>query len=271
MIEPRTLAFVHAHPDDEAVFTAGASRWYADRGHRIVLITCTNGRLGVDDQWLGGNDPAHHSDWVREIRASELVAASRLVGVSRAVGLGYDDSGLSGWPQNHELGSFVNADVDAVARTLASVFDEEHVDVVITYDENGYYGHPDHIHANRVTQRAIESSRTVQRLFYPVTPTQVLQNFVPAARARGVYLPLWVIDAGEGASNDEVDVTIDARTLAPMKQAAIAAHASQVDNADLTTMASDLFEQLFGCEYYQMAWSRDGSRPPTHDLLGGLR
>lgn len=267
--DPR-LIFVHAHPDDEAVFTAGTSRFYADRGVRNILVTCTNGRLGVDDQWLAGSDPAHHTDWVREVRAGELVRAAKLVGIHRAIGLGYDDSGLTGWPQNSEPSSFVNADTDAVATTLAAIMDEERPTVAVTYDERGYYGHPDHIKAHQVTMLAAARSQTVERVYFPVTPASVLATFVPAARARRVYLPLWVVDAGEGTPDELVDVTIDARDLAPVKQAAIAAHASQVDNADLTTMAEDLFQMLFGREFYILGWSRSDIPSAPDDLFGGL-
>ncbi len=104
-----------------------------------------------------------------------------------------------------------------------------------------------------------------------MTPKSVLDDFVPAATARGVYLPVWVIDAGDGIADDDVDVTIDATALATIKQASIAAHASQVDNADLTTMDTDLFQLLFGKEFYVLGWSRDDLPLSTTDLFGGLQ
>ncbi len=265
-----TLLFVHAHPDDEALFTAGTSLHYAAEGYRVVLVTCTNGRLGIDDQWLGGDDPSHHSDWVRRTRASELVASTQLIGVDRTVNLGYDDSGLPGWPQNVERTSFVNANVEAAARVLAAIMDEENARVIVTYDENGYYGHPDHIRANVVTRRAMELSTSAERLFYPVTPRSVLDEFIPAATERKVFLPLWVNDAGDGYADEHVDVTIDARRDAAVKQASIRAHASQVDNADLTSMDADLFEMLFGKEFYVLAYEKNGMRVRGDDLFAGL-
>jgi LmbE family N-acetylglucosaminyl deacetylase len=270
MHSPGTLLFVHAHPDDEALFTAGTSRLYADRGYRVVLVTCTNGRLGIDDQWLAGCDAGHHTEWVRATRAAELATSAQLVGVDRLVCLGYDDSGLAGWPQNDEPGSFINADPGAVARTLANLFDEEAATVVVTYDENGYYGHPDHVMAHAVTRRALALAEAPQRLFYPVTPRSVLGEFVPAAQARGVHLPIWVHDAGEGLADEFVDVTVDARALGSLKQAAIGAHGSQVDNADLVTMAPELFELLLGREYYQLGWARGNQPLDPDDLFGGL-
>ena len=263
-----TLAFVHAHPDDEAIFSAGTIAHYVQGGQRTLLITCTDGRGGLDDRAAAGNSPRHHSDWTRTTRAGELATSVAMLGVERHVTLGYRDSGLSGWPMNEHRDAFIHCDLDAVARTVAAIFDEEEVVVAVTYDENGYYGHPDHIRAHEVTRRALELCSTVQRLYYPVTPKRVLDAFVPAATESGVSLPLWVLDAGEGVSDEFVSVTIDATEFSALKQRAIAAHQSQVDNADLVTMDEELFRLLFGHEYYALGWSR-GSIPGTPDVLCG--
>ena len=271
MARSGALSFVHAHPDDEALFTAGTIRHYVDLGVRTLLVTCTDGRLGLDDQFLAGSDSNHHSDLTKITRAAELAQSVGLLAVARHVTLGYGDSGLTGWPQNADPSSFVNASVESVARTVAALFDEEQVRVAVTYDENGYYGHPDHIHAHLITRRAVELSATVERLYYPVTPRSVLDAFVPAAQERGVFLPLWVRDAGQGIADDAVDVTIDARAWAEVKRSSIAAHASQVDNADLVTMDEDLFRLLFGREYFVLGWSREISTGTPDDLFGGLQ
>jgi LmbE family N-acetylglucosaminyl deacetylase len=95
---------------------------------------------------------------------------------------------MAGWAANDEPGAFWRADVDAVASVLASLVDEERAETVITYDERGYYGHPDHVMAHRVTaRRAVEISRCAQRLWFPVTATAVLETFrTQAAAAAGV-------------------------------------------------------------------------------------
>jgi LmbE family N-acetylglucosaminyl deacetylase len=183
--------------------------------------------------------------------------------------LGYDDSGLPEWAQNSRTGAFVNVDVDAVARTLAALFDEVGASVAVTYDENGFYGHPDHIAANVVTRRAVALSSSVERLYYPVAPSRVLEEFIPLARERGVYMPVWVT-RGVGVADDVVTTTMDVADHAGLKQRAIATHASQVDNADLVTMDEELFTLLFGVEYYQRAWSRSPTSGDEHDLFGGL-
>ena len=261
---------VHAHPDDEALFTAGASLHYAALGYRVVLVTCTNGQLGFDDQGRPGPDPAHNLTVTRSLRAGELQRAADLAGFGRSVSLGFDDSGLIGWPQNANPEAFMNCDVDATARTLAALFDEVKATVVLTYDENGFYGHPDHIMANVVTRRALEMASTVERLYYPVVPQSVLASFVPEAQATGVFLPQWVLEANYGIADELVATTIDVTRFAERKQACIAAHSSQIDNADLVTMDPRLFTLLFGTEFYQRAWSRSAPSGDATDLFGGL-
>ncbi len=265
-----TVAFIHAHPDDEALFSGGTIARYSNEGRRTLLVTCTDGRGGLDDRAAAGNSPRHHSDWTRVTRAGELAQSVVTLQVSRHVTLGYRDSGMSGWPMSEHPDAFVNCDAEAVARSLAALLDEEAAAVVVTYDENGYYGHPDHIRAHEVTRRAVQLSSSVQRLFYPVTPAAVLRQFIPAARAAAVSLPLWVLDAGEGVANDEIDATIDASAFTAIKQRSIAAHASQVDNADLVTMDDELFRLLFGHEYYVLGWSREPTLGSLDDLCGGL-
>jgi LmbE family N-acetylglucosaminyl deacetylase len=265
-----SLVCVHAHPDDEALFTAGITAHYGDLGYRVVLVTCTNGQLGLDDHARPGSDPAHDVEVTRATRAAELQRAAIVAGFSRVVTLGYDDSGMTGWPQNDSPEAFMNADVGCVARTLASVMDEEDASVIVTYDENGFYGHPDHVMANVVTRAALELAVSPVRLYYPVAPKAVLEEFVAGARENGVYLPAWILNAEHSVSDDLVTTTMDVRTYARRKHRAIATHASQVDNADLVTMDEDLFTLLFGIEYYQRAWSRDVTSGDETDLFGGL-
>ena len=270
MREVPTLVCVHAHPDDEALFTAGVSSHYAALGYRVILVTCTNGESGLDPRGRPGNDPEHDFEATRVLRASELQRAAALVGYERVISLGYQDSGMKGWPQNANPKAFVNVDGDACARTLSAIFDEVHATVVVTYDERGFYGHPDHVTANVVTRRGAARSATTQRLYYPVVPRSVLSRFVPAALAQGVSLPAWVSEAGAGTDDAAVTTTMDVARYGARKQIAIATHASQRDNADLVTMDADLFSLLFGTEYYQRAWARTISSNDETDLFGGL-
>ena len=196
--------------------------------------------------------------------------AARLVGCERLVNRGFDDSGMAGWPQNGADNAFANCDVEGTARVLASLLDDVGASVVLTYDENGFYGHPDHVMANRVTRRAVELASAPERLYYPIVPQSVLRDFVPDAHELEIFLPAWVLDAGIGVADELVATTLDVTEYVDVKQSAIAAHASQIDNADLVSMDRALFLTLFGTEYYQRAWSRHAAVGDATDLFGGL-
>jgi LmbE family N-acetylglucosaminyl deacetylase len=270
MSSPATLVCVHAHPDDEAFFGAGASAHYAALGHRVVLITCTSGQLGYDAQGRSGDQEGHDTFQTTATRASELQRSAQILGIARVVTLGYGDSGMMGWPQNKNPNAFINANVDAVARTIASILDEEDARVVVTYDENGFYGHPDHIQANVVTRRAIELSSSVERLYYSVVPAGIMTSLVAQAKEQGLSMPAWVLDASVFVSDDVVATTLDARDYVAVKHDAMAAHATQEDNEDLVEMNEELFSLLFSTEYYQRAWSRHDAHGDETDLMGGL-
>lgn len=265
MPEPTTL-FVHAHPDDEAIFSAATLRRLADAGRRAVLVTCTNGRLGFDPGQRPGNHPDHDRDLTERVRAGELAASARLCGVDRLITLGFNDSGLPGWPRRDP--TFTDAPIEVVARTLAAIIDEVGATTVVTYDPTGYYGHPDHVHAHQVARRAVDLAPSVDRLYYPIAGPGQLERFRDRARARGVRLPGWVTAEGAGGPALPVDRTVDGRAVAGTKRAALAAHASQIDNADLVTLDEELFALLFGWEFYSLGWARPDAA--STDPLGDL-
>ena len=268
----RTLLCVHAHPDDESLFTGGTSALYAARGVRTVLVTCTRGQLGFDDQGREGSHRAHDAVVTAATRARELAEAATVLGFDRQVTLGFKDSGMAGWASNDDPDAFVNADLEASARALAALIDEEDAQVVLTYDEHGFYGHPDHVAAHRVTRRAVELSARARRLFYPVVPRGVLEQFIARARESGVYLPPWILEAVAETPDDAVAAVIDVTATAAIKHRAIAAHASQLDNADLVAMDEQSFALLFGREYYRLGWERrTSSLACGDDLFKGLQ
>ncbi len=270
MTSTRTLVAVHAHPDDEAFFGAGATAHYAALGYRVVLVTCTNGRLGFDLDGREGVEVGHDHLETRAVRAAELQRAAALLGVTRVVTLGFEDSGMRDWPTIDDPGAFVNADVEAVSGTLAALFDEVGASVVVTYDESGFYGHPDHVRAHGLTRRAVERSRTVQRLYYPVVPAGILSRVTEGAAALGLTLPAWVLEADLTVDDASVATTLDVSEWSALKQRAMATHASQIDNGDLVHMDERLFRLMFGVEYYQRGWSRGPVDGDATDLFGGL-
>jgi LmbE family N-acetylglucosaminyl deacetylase len=265
-----TLVCVHAHPDDEAFFGGGASAHYAALGHRVVLITCTSGQLGFDGARRSGDQLGHDARQTKVTRAGELQESATILGIARVVNLGYDDSGMKGWPENDAPNAFANKDVDAVARTIASIMDEEHAAVVVTYDESGFYGHPDHVKANEVTRAAVALSSSVERLYYSVVPEGVITSLVAGATELGLSMPSWVTDAGTHVDDDLVSTTLDVSEYVKIKHDSMAAHGTQIDNEDLVEMNAELFSLLFSTEYYQRAWNRHQTRDDRNDLMGGL-
>ncbi len=265
-----TLAFVHAHPDDEAFFGGGAAAHYAALGHRVILITCTVGQLGFDAKGLAGNAKDHDDLQTTMTRAGELQHSAAILGFSRLVNLGYRDSGMMGWPENENPNAFWNVDPDAAARTIASIFDEENVRVVVTYDEKGFYGHPDHIQANVVSRKAVALSSSVERLYYSVVPKGNIKRLIADAETLHLSLPAFVLDAGVHVDDDLIATTLDVSSYIRVKHDSMAAHASQIDNEDLVEMHDALFSLLFSTEYYQRAWSRHETSWRPVDLMGGL-
>jgi LmbE family N-acetylglucosaminyl deacetylase len=265
-----TLVCVHAHPDDEAFFGAGATAHYASLGHRVVLITCTNGALGFDPSGHVGNAKNHDRVATTSTRAGELQRSAATLGFARQIMLGYEDSGMMGWDENTNPDAFMNADGEAVARTIATILDEESAAVVVTYDERGFYGHPDHVQANVVTRRAVALSTSVERLYYSVVPEGILTSLIEGAERIGLALPAFVLDAGVHVKDDVVATTLDVSSLVKVKHDAMAAHASQIDNEELVEMNDELFALLFSTEYFQRAWARHDHGGDATDLLGGL-
>lgn len=266
-----TMLCVHAHPDDEALFTAGIQAHYARRGIRQVLVTCTLGDLGFDPEGRGFDEPDYDAAAVIETRAAELAESCRILGIDRAIQLGYHDSGMDGWATNASPGAFINQDRDEVARRIAQIIEEEQPQVVVTYGPDGFYGHPDHVATNDVTMRAIAQSTGVEKVYYVALGKSVLAGFIDLARGAGLVLPEWLDDGLiPGVDDDEVGATIDCTDVVAQKHRALAAHRSQHDNADLVALPDDLFAAVFGTESYVRAVDTTGAPLPETDLFSGV-
>jgi len=147
----RVLVCFHAHPDDEVITTGGVMRLAADAGHRVVLVTATDGALGeVPDGLLAAGER------LVDRRRRELQASARALGVHRLEMLGYPDSGMAGTPDNARAEAFCNVDVEVAASALAQVLVQEGADVLTVYDPHGNYGHPDHVQVHVVGVRAAQ-------------------------------------------------------------------------------------------------------------------
>ena len=205
MPEPKLL-LVHAHPDDETIATGGTMARYAAEGVQVTLVTCTRGEEGeivAEDLREVGTGKA-----LGDLRTDELAAAMRVLGVTDHRFLGpYEDSGMMGTPPNEKAPAFWNADLEEAAAHLIRIVDEVQPHVVVTYDEHGGYGHPDHIQAHRVTRLALAGATwRVPKLYYPVMPSRLVETPPTAAIDIASHLERKLIALAE----HRTQVTVDA-------------------------------------------------------------
>lgn len=274
------MVFLHAHPDDEAIFTGATMRLLADRGWRVVLVVATRGEAGA---------PVRHTDELGAHRSDETLAAAELLGVETVCFLDYLDSGLDA--SLAPPGAFACADTDdAAARVVELVRPLVERDgqppVVVTYDDHGIYGHPDHVQVHRVGRAAAAAlgtptvyDATVDREYLHFVETHLVEE-----AGRSVSVPLGPLDAGEtaatlhrgtegdlglaatavGVPSVLVDTTVDGRSVIEVKRAAMLAHASQIPpHSSALALGPQAFVEVYGYEWF----CRSGP-PSVLDELG---
>jgi LmbE family N-acetylglucosaminyl deacetylase len=258
-----TLVVFHAHPDDEAIATGGAMARAASEGHRVVLVIGTRGELGeVAEGFL---EPGEE---LGQRRVKETHAAAEILGVARVEFLPYVDSGMMGWPQNDRPGSFWQADVDEAAAMVASILQEERADVFTAYDENGVYGHPDHIQVHRVGLRAGELAGTRKVYMNTVDRDRVLR-MMSEAPPEDLPGDLDIENFQLGVSSDRITTRLDVRRFIDRKRQAMAAHASQISETSwFLSMPLEVFTEAFGEEHYILCGAPAGTSET--DLFEGL-
>ncbi|MFI5281510.1 MAG: PIG-L family deacetylase [Candidatus Dormibacterales bacterium] len=264
-----TLLLVHAHPDDEAISSGGVMMKAKADGHRVVLVTATRGEVGE----IYNMDEAAARPRLGEIRTKELETAAAILGVDRMVVLGYRDSGMVGTADNADPKSFHQAARAEAAEKVAAVIREERPDVVITYAEDGVYGHPDHIKAHHVTNAALDlvaaEGSPVRKLYYTAIPRSMMEAFMQQmpeeAQRQNENMRI------AGTPDELVTTRVDASDYVDRKRAAFAAHVSQNDpNSWFATMADQIYRLAFGTEYFQLARGKPGSELPETDVFAGI-
>ena len=265
---------VHAHPDDEAIGTGGILAKYAAEGVRTVLVTCTNGELGDGPGGVKPGDPSHDEGAVVALRRRELEESCRVLGVAHLEMLGYHDSGMEGWPQNDAPDAFWHTPLEVAAHRVADLMRAYRPQVVVTYDEHGFYGHPDHIQANRVTRAAIDECGIPSKLYYTALPRSRLQGFRDVLAEQGIEAP--DVEEAEqdpefGTPDELITTAIDCGAVADRKYKSLAAHASQGENIFFLQMGVELFSSLMGNEYFVRVADSTDAPVPEDDLFAGLR
>jgi LmbE family N-acetylglucosaminyl deacetylase len=276
-----TLMAVHAHPDDEATGTGGVLARYSAEGVRTVLVTCTDGRCGDAPGGIKPGEPGHDVDAVVALRRAELEASCAILGLDHLELLGYADSGMDGWPQNDAPGSFWSTPVETAAERLADLIRQYRPDVVVTYDENGFYGHPDHIQAHRITMAAVELTDVPAKVYWTTMPHTTMFKLMALMREQGADLPDDVTGDGTpadgepqppfGLPDDEITTWVDTRAFSRTKLDAMAAHSSQSDNVMFLNLGLETFTEYMGVETFSRVKGPTDSARPETDLFAGLR
>ncbi|MEV0262806.1 PIG-L family deacetylase [Streptomyces sp. NPDC050617] len=272
---PLTLMAVHAHPDDEATSTGGVLAQYAAEGVRTVLVTCTDGRCGDGPGGVKPGDAGHDPEAVAVMRRRELQESCDVLKISDLETLDYADSGMMGWPSNDAPGSFWQTPVEEGAARLAELMERYRPDVVVTYDENGFYGHPDHIQANRITMAALEMTELTPKVYWTTMPHSAMQRFGELMREFGDMPepdPAELAALAEiGLPDDEITTWVDTAAFSGQKFDSLAAHASQGENIFFLKMGKERFGELMGMETYVRVKDTTGAPLPESDLFAGLR
>ena len=291
----RRLLLVHAHPDDETITTGVTMAKYAAQGVHVTLVTCTLGEEGevlVPDLVHLAAD-AH--DALGEHRIGELAAAMEALGVEDFRFLGgpgrYRDSGMMGLPTNDRPDCFWRADLDEAASHLVEVVREVRPQVVVTYDENGGYGHPDHIQAHRVAMRAVELAADpaygqgpvwqVAKVYWTALPVSWWRQSLRSLREAGDTTTFEGLDPdGElpfGTPDEKVTAVVDARDLVDAKLAAMRAHATQITvDGPFFALSNNLGNEVWGREAFSLVLGEPGpveerdADGREQDLFAGL-
>ncbi|MGH9115787.1 MAG: PIG-L family deacetylase [Acidimicrobiales bacterium] len=265
---------VHAHPDDEAIGTGGILARYSAEGIRTILVTCTDGACGDGPGGVKPGQPGHDRGAVAAARQVELANSCRVLGVSDHESLGYPDSGMMGWPDNDAPGSFWTTPVDEPASKLADLMHLHRPQVVVTYNPNGFYGHPDHIQTHRATMAAAEATGVPDKVYWTAVPKSYMADLGRRMRDLGLASPA----GGEerpredwGTPDEEVTTWVDVSAFADRKYDSISAHASQSDNIFFLQMGRSTFAEVMGSETFVRVLDRTGATVPENDLFAGLR
>ncbi|MGY3679983.1 N-acetyl-1-D-myo-inositol-2-amino-2-deoxy-alpha-D-glucopyranoside deacetylase [Streptomyces sp. TE33382] len=288
----RRLLLVHAHPDDESINNGATMARYAAEGAHVTLVTCTLGEEGEVIPPALAHLAADRDDTLGTHRIGELTAAMRELRVSDHRFLGgpgrFRDSGMMGAGQNHRPGAFWDTAVDDAAAPLVEVIREVRPQVLVTYDPDGGYGHPDHIQAHRVAMRAAElaadpaygtgtaAPHTIAKIYWNRVPRPVAEAGFERLRATApdAFAGIAAVEDVPGVVEDaRITTEIDGSAYAEAKTAALRAHATQIAvEGPFFALSNGLGQPVFTTEYYELVHGVPGAGGEARetDLFAGL-
>lgn len=289
----KRLLLVHAHPDDECIGTGATMAKYASEGVAVTLVTCTLGEEGEVLLPELTHLASDKDDALGAHRQGELAAAMTILGIADSRLLGgpgrFRDSGMIGTPANDRPECFWRTDLLVPATELVSVIREVRPQVVVTYDDFGGYGHPDHIQAHRVTHYAVALAESqtfrqdlgiawsVGKLYWTAFPRSVIRAGIEAMRARGIDDDFTRMDPDEvpfACDDDLVTTEVVAPAFLAQKMDALRAHGTQVSGEDsFLAFADTVGGEALGTEYFRLARGTAHVPPDAEredDLFAGV-
>ena len=258
----KRLLLVHAHPDDETINNGVTMAKYAKDGAQVTLVTCTRGEEGEVLVTELASLASDKDDKLGQHREIELKDAMAHLGIADFRFLGapnkkWRDSGMMGMPQNDRADVFWQSDLEESANELVKIILEIKPQVLITYDEFGGYGHPDHIKAHRVAMRAAEVAETkgwkIEKIYWNTMPRSVIQMGIEKMKEVGSdFFGAESVDDLPFAKPDElVTSVVHASEFVPQKLAAMKAHATQISvDGPFFALSNNLGLSVWGDEYY---------------------
>jgi mycothiol conjugate amidase Mca len=288
MNEPLTIMVVHAHPDDEAIGTGGMLARYSAEGVRTVLVTATLGEEGeivVPEL----NTPEVKAR-LAEVRREELNQAVAILGIRDLEILGYRDSGMAGSESNSHPECFNMADPDEATGRLVRLVRAYRPQVLVSYNEFGGYGHPDHIACHKATVAAFDAAGdparypqagppwTPLKLYYTNSPRHLFQRAWEQMRERGMPTPLDDPNfdiARFTVPDDQITTAMEIGDFTRQKFESLLVHRTQIaPDGRFMSVPDDIRRELFGKEYFTRVASRVAVAQGDQyedDLFAGIR
>jgi LmbE family N-acetylglucosaminyl deacetylase len=276
MAERLTLMAVHAHPDDESSSTGGVLATYSGQGIRTVVVTCTNGEFGDAPGGVKPGQDGHDEQTVAQLRLAELREAAKILGVADLETLGYHDSGMPDWDYKDRPEAFCNVPLAEVAGRIGGLIEQYRPQVVVSYDPDGPYQHPDHVHTARAATAAVAATGIPAKFYLTAMRPSDWQKIRDALRERGEDVPgprtiTPEMRAEMEAAERRITTTIDIRPVLARKRDALFTHSSQISESWFGKIPADIAEAAFGRENFVRASDTTGAPLPEDDLFAGLR
>ena len=276
MADTLTMMAVHAHPDDEASSTGGVLAAYSAQGIRTVVVTCTNGEFGDAQGGVKPGQDGHDTQEVAEHRLAELRESCAILGVTDLELLGYRDSGMPEWDYKERPDAFCNIPQAKVAAQISGLIERYRPQVLITYDDQGPYQHPDHLQASRSAQAAFADTGIAAKLYLSAMRGSRWREVWEALRELGAEVPDWreadpeAVRRGQ-ESEQRITTTVDIRPVLARKRDALYAHGSQINDSWFSKLPPEIAEATFGRESFIRVSDTTGAPLPEDDLFAGLR